>query len=869
MGQMRGWTTVVAGAGALFVALAGSTPAAGQESGLLDREANLEVWAVSVEEALQALQQSSGVTVAFSRDLLPEEGRVDCACTRTSVRGALERILRGTGLEYREGRRQVLVGRDLPGERPGTSEAVVGQVVEEEWGRPVPSAEVRLTPSDRTVATGNDGRFVFPGASPEEASVSVEALGYEPIVHRVAADGTAEVVLRRAPLALEELVIAPGSYGILEASPDLSGAAVTREDIEAIPQFGDDAFRTLKRMPGVSSDDISTRLNVRGGTDRDVLVRLDGVELFEPYHLKDLDGALGIVDVQSLGSIDLVTGGFPVEYGDKSTAIFDMSTRKAPPGGTRTTVGMSLSSLSLNSQGRFGGDRGQWLASLRRGFLEYVLAVGGVEDEMSPAYWDVLARVQYLATEDHLVAAQLLYAGDAMAWTDEATGSRIDSDWANGYGWLTWRARLGSRLEATTLLSGGRLTRERIGRASDPRGGAFAPLSAQVDDRGTFEFGGVRQEWTAGVVGDLLLKAGFEFRRMTGDYDYASRARRLGVGEDARLVELVDSSALALETEGDEAAAWGAVRSRLGSVVLEAGLRWDQQSHTGDETVAPRVLGRWDLDSVTTLRGSWGRYVQSQGVHELAVEDGRSTFEPRELANQTAVGLERRFSRGLTARLEAYLRETEDPHSEYVNLSREVNPMSEVESDRRRLTPEESRARGVEFFVGQGGADFDWSASYALAEAENRVEGRWIPRTLDQRHTVNVHGSLRFGAWRLSGSWQYHTGWPFTEQVLDVAVVEDGEGQQVDILRRSFGPLNDARLPAYHRMDLRLTRAFQLQRSRLEVFLDIFNAYDRTNLRGWQWDLRDPDGDGVYSAFRSSGEEQLPLLPTIGFRWTF
>jgi hypothetical protein len=108
---------------------------------------------------------------------------------------------------------------------------------------------------------------------------------------------------------------------------------------------GEDIFRAVKRLPGVSSDDISTKLHIRGGHDREVMVRLDGLELYEPYHLQDWNGALGIIDLNAVGGVRLAAGGFGVEHGDKQVGVLDMTSR-SETGPAKTTLGFSVSNIT-------------------------------------------------------------------------------------------------------------------------------------------------------------------------------------------------------------------------------------------------------------------------------------------------------------------------------------------------------------------------------------------------------------------------------------------------------------------------------------------------------------------------------------------
>jgi len=51
-----------------------------------------------------------------------------------------------------------------------------------------------------------------------------------------------------------------------------------------IPSVGGDTFRALHILPGVASDGVSAMHRIRGGDSNEVLYRLDGVDLYQPFH---------------------------------------------------------------------------------------------------------------------------------------------------------------------------------------------------------------------------------------------------------------------------------------------------------------------------------------------------------------------------------------------------------------------------------------------------------------------------------------------------------------------------------------------------------------------------------------------------------
>jgi len=84
------------------------TAADASPASLLESPAKLTLHRVSLESALAALYERSGVRVAFSPSLLPRK-IVSCDCADATVRTALDRILSGTDFRYSAVGEQVLV----------------------------------------------------------------------------------------------------------------------------------------------------------------------------------------------------------------------------------------------------------------------------------------------------------------------------------------------------------------------------------------------------------------------------------------------------------------------------------------------------------------------------------------------------------------------------------------------------------------------------------------------------------------------------------------------------------------------------------------------------------------------------------------
>lgn len=654
---------------------------------------------------------------------------------------------------------------------------------------------------------------------------------------------------------LADFVVTPSRYSVAREG-DGSRATLTRADLEVLPQVGEDLFRSIARLPGVAADDFTAKFWVRGAPQRQLLVRLDGADLLEPFHLKDVDGALSIIDLRAVSQLDLLTGGFNADYGNRAAAVLTMDTLSATGAQPSYSAGLSVTSMRAGGMGTMLAGRGRWFGSVRRGYPDLALKLEGRAEEIYPRYWDAYAKAEFDLAPGHVVSVHALHAADTLRIVDP-DGPDLNSSYDSDYLWLRWRASWSDRVTAETVLTQSWLAWRRDG------AGIYLPrYRLELRDRRSLSATALRQDWSVAASPRTLVRAGWQVGRDAAQYSY-SLYREDPTVVAGNLVALPRSIRLAPQPRSEQAGAFLAVRRALADDwAIEPGLRLDHSSAAGDQGLSPRLNAAWQLDRATTLRAAWGLYAQAQGAHELAVQFGDTQFHPAERAEHRVLGLERLLSGGVNLRLEAYQRLTRDPRPQWFNRYDTYGIFPEAQTDRILLAPARTEARGVELIARRRGhGAIDWSASYALARATQDLATGPLPAARDQRHAFYADVSYRLGAhWRFGAAWQFHTGWPITPVSYSAVALNSGGRTLV----RSFGPTLSQRLPAYHRLDLRASRTIPLRRGSLTVFLDVFNAYDRANPLAYDYNPAVVNGVVVDG---QQPRKMLPIVPSIGLSW--
>lgn len=843
-------------------------------------------------EALEELREE-GLEIFFTSRVVGPELRVVEEPGAEEPRERLRQLLNPHGLEAVEGPG----GRLVVVRRQAAPATLRGTVRDRESGEPIPGVRLFVPDTGHRTWSGADGSYELAGIAPGRLPLEAHLPGFvvQQLEVELAPGGITEkhLELDAAPLSLDEIVITPSSVSLLGDDP-VSGLALDRDDLNALPHLSDDLFRALTLLPGVTGEEVSARFNVRGGHADEVLVLLDQIELYEPYHLKDYSSSLSIIAPRALREVQLLTGGFPARYGDRMSGVLDMTT--VEPRKVRTHVGLSLLSLELGSSGAFDEERGHWFTSARRGSL--MLALDFLGRNEKPRYWDALGKVDYQLTERQRLGLSALHSEDRLDYfnIDPDTVEDYRTGYRNSYVWMPHQALLGSRLLVETAFYGGEVKRDRSGLEVEPEvdgeaeGGEEeedgveeedpeeedAKETFTILDRRRLEVSGIKQDWSFEAARRLTLRWGFEGRRMDTDYDYFNDRQLDDPLAEIRTEPRTGTVRFDRRLEGEQTSAYVSARSRpRDDLALELGLRFDEHTLTRDRHFSPRINLLYSPNADTALRAAWGYFYQSQRPYELQVEDGLTGFATAERTEQRVLGFERRIGLGsnrrpLLLRLEAYQRKITDPRPRYENIYEPISIYPEIEPDRVLIAPQSSEAWGVELFLQGSLGRHDWWVGYAYSRIQDRIASsgalRSVPRRFDQPHALTLDLNLRPGRqWNLNFAWRYHTGWPTTAISGRLEEDDEGEVEAVPV----FGPRNGERLPPYHRLDLRASREWKPSWGTVGLFVEIQNLYDRENTAGFDVDfelLVDQQGQVQVLALE---EPWGGFLPSFGVTFDF
>lgn len=300
--------------------------------------------------------------------------------------------------------------------------------------------------------------------------------------------------------------------------------------------------------------------------------------------------------------------------------------------------------------------------------------------------------------------------------------------------------------------------------------------------------------------------------------------------------------------------------------------------------LSPRLSASYALTPQWSLNFNTGRYYQLPSYTTLGYKENNVLINKENELKYISVdhligGFEYRPSSTVLFSLEGFWKGYKNyPFSvnDSISLANKGADFGVI-GDEQVLSVSEGRAYGTEIQTRINGKKGNLNLSYTLVRSEfGDVQGNYLPSTWDSKHLLALTGTRELkNDWRIGGRWRFVGGLPYTPWDLE-------KSAYVDVWNLSGGPsldyskLNSLRFSAFHQLDLRVDKAFYLNKITAKFYIDIQNLY---NFQAEQQEIvvRKQDGNGNYLTTDNGTKyvlETYPnttgtVLPTIGIILVF
>lgn len=594
---------------------------------------------------------------------------------------------------------------------------------------------------------------------------------------------------------------------------------INPENAKVLPGAVEDVFRTLQTLPGVlAPNDFSSQLVVRGsGPDQNLIV-IDGVEIFNPYRLY---GAVSMFNPDVVTDVNLVTGGFPAKYGDRLSAVLDVSNREGDLSSSfKGSVNASILSANFVLEGKNPFNiNGSWLFNSRRTYYDLIIEpfvknTGLVKDNVSfPNFYDLQGKIVFGPFKGHKFSLIGIHSQDGV---DVVSGKNrktpdsiaVDNITLNNMTAFTWQyassRNLINKVQFSYYLNGGNTDFD--SQILDPSLNRKKYEDVLPDTISQYLLGfGLKQVFNfrkLSLEDNIIFLwgnnsfeagAGIDVIRSKIDFDFTLDPRLLAIftsNPNFRTVfddisDIKDFNRIRFYIQNKFA-----IGERF---FIQPGFRVDNYFIIDKSYFSPRISISYALDEITTLRTSWGIFYQSPGYEKLRDRGILFNFSKEnttpleaEKAIHYVIGIERWVDNEWNLKLETYYKDFRDLiYPKYVDgskfytelipgrdpkfLSSWTRPVA-VPNDSLTQIPVNSsygEAYGLEILLAKINKTFGskitgW-VSYSLAYANRFERGIKTPFIFDQRHTFNLVLNYQLNdIWDLGLRWQYGSGFPYT-----------------------------------------------------------------------------------------------------------
>ena len=701
------------------------------------------------------------------------------------------------------------------------SEIVIsGFITNQNTGEVLIGANVFISETNNGVTTDKNGFYsivIEQNIFNNNVEIVIQYLGYKPIKQKISSNNNQSIILdfelSASNIEIETTEI-KGEKETRQTLTQYSSIKVTQAQLSALPSLAEaDIFRTLQSLPGVlQSSEFSTGLIIRGGNSDQNLILLDGITVYNPSHL---GGIFSNFIIEAIKEATLTKGGFNAEYGGRLSAVLDVISREGNRKKIKFKSDISLLSAKATAEGPF--YKGAWLISGRRTYFDKIFKA--LEYDGVPPYYfyDIQGHAFTDLTYKDRISVSFYNGLDDFEYGAIA----ITGDWGNKISSIKYRRLFNEKLIGNFLIAKSKFF------INFGLGGSSGINEKDVINDQTFS-----GDLSYFLNNNITAKVGYQYKNL--NFSYKS------FFDDSTLFSLVNSP--------NEWSIYSQVKFILNqNWIIEPGIRLNYY-----ENLYPNFrLGlKYILQPDEFINFAIGNYDQFMFTFQ---DDYNPPLLDAWVAIDKSVnaGKAEHLVLGYEKYISDYKFQIEGYYKNIYNMltfeDQRASTDGEVSSEQLSdiLTSSNGEAGGIELFVQKLKGDLTGWVNYTLSYSLKDMNGEKYFTNWDRRHVLNFIGNKKLN-YTLLKNWEFN--WKFTYQSGQAHTpilgyyLEDMPDSET-IWRSIPGGRNSARYPAYHRLDLGLTREFKLSKKiKGKFFMQVINAYNRKNIFRYYYTTSNQEG---------------------------
>jgi len=730
-----------------------------------------------------------------------------------------------------------------------------GFVYDKTTGEPMIYTNVYLSGTSIGATTDEDGLYSIPKVPVGNYTLMCTFVGMDTFQINISITAgkiiQQNIFLKESTIKLDEVNISAKKEE-KKTEVQISTIKISPKQIKAIPSIGGEAdlAQYLQVLPGVIfTGDQGGQLYIRGGSPIQNKVMLDGMTIYNPFHSI---GLFSIFETDIIRNVNVITGGFNAEYGQRISAVVDVTTRDGNKKELAGKISASPFMGRLMLEGpisRLKEDGGGSSSFLFTGKYSYI---------------DKSSKVIY-------------------PWLDTING--IPFSFADFYGKISMNSGNGSKLSFFGFNFNDKVNYP----AADYKWNSFGAGTnfvmvlegSKTIIKGLInysnyvsQFSELNKKSRNSSIGGFNMGLNFIYFFPKSELNYG-----FNINGFKTTFEFFNDYNLKIDQNQNTTEIGGYISYRLSTkrLVIEPGLRMDYYASLQEISPEPRLGIKVNITDWLRFKAGTGVFAQnfistksdrdvvnlfngflSAPDENLTNINGNLSKTKLQRAFHIITGIEFDVTDDIECTIEPY-------YKGFIQLLN-LNRMKQLPSDPNYMI-ETGTAYGIDFSLKYDYRNYYLWMVYSSGYNKRNDGTQIYPPHYDRRHNVNIIGTYKFGKhqnWEASVRWNLGSGFPFTKTQGFYEYFDFADGINTDpyTTNGQLGiiydiKLNGGRLPYYHRLDLSLSKSTELSKDiTLEMIAGVTNVYNRKNIF-------------YFDRVNYTRVNQLPIIPAISASLTF